>query len=153
MRIDIFRRRFPEYGDMTDIQLEQVARQMLTDLTDDPLPEHTDTVNVPGVEMAVNDLAGLLVSANNLLAQINKTLNKPEKPEPPEKEQVDTSPYFMALGVQLQNVEAAIKAIKLPEMPKMQPMPKMEPMPLCKGFKIQRDEIGNIDRVIPEYDK
>ena len=160
MNIKQFRQRFPEYGDLTDAELADVCHQMLCDLTDNTDSRYVETVTVPGVETAVNEVnsavgevANLLVKVNNLLAGMNTSLKtistKEEKSQP---EMKDMSPHFMALGMQLSKIEAAILASQnddTTETPEVET--DIAPVPKCIGFKIIRDELGNIDRVIPEY--
>lgn len=146
MKIKEFRQRFPEYGDLTDGELAKVASTMLSDLTDDEVSE-SQMVNAPEVTAAVQEVCCELEAANALLTTMGNSLKAIAGKK--DKEEKDLSPHFMALGVQLANVEAAIKAIKFPEAEEKE---EMAPMKMCKSFKIVRDEIGNIDSVEPIYE-
>lgn len=146
MKIKEFRQRFPEYGDLTDGELAKVASTMLSDLTDDEVSE-SQMVNAPEVTAAVQEVCCELEAANALLTTMGNSLKAIAGKK--DKEEKDLSPHFMALGVQLANIEAAIKAIQFTEAP--EPMDTEKPMQ-CKSFKIVRDEIGNIDSVVPQYE-
>lgn len=153
MRIDILRRKFPEYGDVPDQDLIEMFHNMLTEVMQDPPAKYSEIVTVPGVENAIRELATLLDRANLMLVNINKSVGKLDKPEKPEKEEKDLSPHFMALGVQLKNIEAAV--LSLAENETEDAMPEMEdmaPPKVVKYFDIKRDELGAMDRVIPVYE-
>lgn len=65
-----------------------------------------------------------------------------------DREEKDITPQLMALGLQLESINKGIA--NLCSMEKETPEPAEKPE-YISGFKIVRDEIGQIDKVIPEY--
>lgn len=146
MKIKRFRELFPEYGDMTDGELAQVMSSLLSDLTDEDVNE-SQHVHAPEVTAAVKDVCKEIESATAILATINSGIKAISGKK--DKEEKDLAPYLMAMGVQLQSIEAALKAMAKEE---VKPEKEVTPMQVCTSFKIVRDEIGQIDKVIPKYE-
>lgn len=134
MRIEEFRSQFPEYADLPDDEVMDVIGGK--EIEEETAPED---VNAIGVVDALDTVTAALKTANKTLSAIANKTGKEEK---------DMTPHFMALGAQLQKIEAAINKLAALE---AAPMPAVAEPKLCKLFKIKRDEIGDIESVIPVY--
>jgi len=147
MKIKEFRKRFPEYGDLTDSELAQVASTMLSDLMDEDYNE-AQLVNAPDITDAIKEVCSEIESAHATLKAMCGHVRAMSSKK--DKEEKDLTPHFMALGMQLSSIEAAIKATQTKVTPEPIKTPEAK---VCTSFKIKRDELGNIDSVIPKYEE
>lgn len=125
MKLSAFRLTYPEYNDLPDEEVSQLLP-----------PEEEAPLCAPGIEAALSDISGQLSALVKQL-QKEKPLKFPELP--------DNSAAILGLAKQLQDITAAITNFKMPT-----PV-KSELPPRPTAFKIKRDEIGNIESVIPQY--
>ena len=136
MRIDIIRRRFPEYGDMPDDSLVEAFKGLIEQITEPMEDEGPKEVVAIGVAEAIADLKSSVEKLTNTV-----------KARPTAKDAPDITAHLVALGVQMGKVCDAVNSLKL-EVPEKEEKAEL----VVKSFKIKRGEMGGITEVVPVYE-
>lgn len=155
MRIDIIRRRFPEYGDLSDAELIELFKSFFDEVMQDKpeLRKYHEQVIAIGVNESLAELKSSIdsFSLNNvyeaisgLKSSIEKMSSKIVSPPTP-KDPESMAPYLAELARLMSKVETAVR-----EIPKAEPVSIPEPQKV-KSLKVKRNELGYISEVIPNY--
>jgi len=127
MTITDFRQEYPEYSDMPD-------SEVMAFIGDEP-EEDEKEICAPGIESELSAIA----------ATLTKIVTHISKKEKPEKDDA----ALIALGLQLQAIEAAIKGIALPDY--AAPVVNIPASRTIEYLDVKRDEFNAITRLVPKY--
>ena len=129
MTLDDFRAEYPEYDDMPD---DEVMELISAESEEDDEPE---PICAPGIESGLSDIAG----------QLQKIISHITKKQKPDKDDA----ALLAIGLQLQGIESAIKNVKMPVFEATTvTIPENKQI---EYLEIKRDELNYITRLIPKY--
>lgn len=129
MTLSDFRAEYPEYADLPDSEV--------MNLIEPPETEDEEPFEAPGIE---SELSSIALQLTKIVTHISKKEKDKEKPE---KENT----ALLALGIQLSNIESAIKGVAIPEFPSIE-FPVQQRI---VSLTIKRDEFNHITKLIPEY--